>query len=29
MSSDEFGKFVVNELNKWERVVKKAGITAK
>ncbi len=29
MNSADFGKFVVNELNKWERVVKQAGITAK
>jgi len=28
MSSAEFGKFMVNELNKWERVVKQAGIKA-
>jgi tripartite-type tricarboxylate transporter receptor subunit TctC len=29
MSSDEFGTFVQSELNKWQRVVKEAGITAK
>ena len=28
MTSAEFGKFMVNELNKWERVVKQAGIKA-
>jgi tripartite-type tricarboxylate transporter receptor subunit TctC len=28
MSSDEFGKFMVSEMNKWERVVKEAGIKA-
>jgi tripartite-type tricarboxylate transporter receptor subunit TctC len=29
MSSADFGKFMVSELNKWERVVKQAGIKAK
>ena len=28
MSSDEFGKFMVSEMNKWEQVVKKGGIKA-
>jgi tripartite-type tricarboxylate transporter receptor subunit TctC len=28
MSSDEFGKFMVSEMNKWERVVKEAQIKA-
>jgi hypothetical protein len=28
MSSEEFGKFMVSEMNKWEQVVKKGGITA-
>jgi tripartite-type tricarboxylate transporter receptor subunit TctC len=28
MSSADFGKFMVSELNKWERVVKQAGIKA-
>ncbi len=28
MSSAEFGKFMVSEINKWERVVKEAGIKA-
>jgi tripartite-type tricarboxylate transporter receptor subunit TctC len=28
MSSAEFGKFVASELDKWQRVVKEAGIKA-
>ena len=28
MSSEEFGKFMVSEMNKWERVVKEGGIKA-
>jgi tripartite-type tricarboxylate transporter receptor subunit TctC len=28
MSSGEFGKFMVSEMNKWERVVREAGIKA-
>jgi tripartite-type tricarboxylate transporter receptor subunit TctC len=28
MSSEEFGKFMVSEMNKWEQVVKKGGIKA-
>jgi tripartite-type tricarboxylate transporter receptor subunit TctC len=28
MSSDEFGKFAISEMNRWERVVKEAGIKA-
>jgi tripartite-type tricarboxylate transporter receptor subunit TctC len=28
LSSADFGKFVVNELNKWQKVVKQAGIKA-
>jgi tripartite-type tricarboxylate transporter receptor subunit TctC len=28
MSTDEFGKFMVSEMNKWEQVVKKGGIKA-
>jgi len=28
MSSDNFGKFIVAEMNKWERVVKEGGIKA-
>jgi tripartite-type tricarboxylate transporter receptor subunit TctC len=28
MSSDDFGKFIVAEMNKWERVVKEGGIKA-
>ncbi len=28
MSSEEFGKFMISEMNKWERVVKEGGIKA-
>jgi tripartite-type tricarboxylate transporter receptor subunit TctC len=28
MSTADFGKFMANELNKWQRVVKEAGIKA-
>jgi tripartite-type tricarboxylate transporter receptor subunit TctC len=28
MSTEEFGKFIVSEMNKWERVVKESGIKA-
>ena len=28
MSSEEFGRFMVSEMNKWEQVVKKGGIKA-
>jgi tripartite-type tricarboxylate transporter receptor subunit TctC len=28
MSTDQFGKFMVSEMNKWEQVVKKGGIKA-
>ena len=28
MSSAEFGKFMVSEMNKWERVVKEGHIKA-
>ena len=28
MSSEEFGKFMVSEMNKWERVVKESHIKA-
>ena len=28
MESDEFGKFMVSEMNKWQRVVKEAHIKA-
>jgi tripartite-type tricarboxylate transporter receptor subunit TctC len=28
MGSDEFGKFMVSEMNKWERVIKEAHIKA-
>ncbi len=28
MSSEEFGKYMVSEMNKWERVVKEGGIKA-
>jgi tripartite-type tricarboxylate transporter receptor subunit TctC len=28
MSTEEFGKFMVSEMNKWEQVVKKGGIKA-
>ena len=28
MSTEEFGKFMVSEMNKWERVVKEGGIKA-
>ena len=28
MSPEEFGKFMVSEMNKWERVVKEGGIKA-
>ena len=28
MSTDEFGKFMASEMNKWEQVVKKGGIKA-
>jgi tripartite-type tricarboxylate transporter receptor subunit TctC len=28
MSSAEFSKFVIGEMNRWERVVKEAGIKA-
>jgi tripartite-type tricarboxylate transporter receptor subunit TctC len=28
MSSEDFGKFMVSEMNKWERVVKEGGIKA-
>ena len=28
MSSEDFGKFIVSEMNKWERVVKESGIKA-
>jgi hypothetical protein len=28
MSTEEFGKYMVSEMNKWEQVVKKGGIKA-
>ena len=28
MSQDEFGKFMVSEMNKWEKVVKETGMKA-